>query len=371
MGNKFEKIKERLSPYIFLAPFLFWLIIFFGYAFIRSFYFSFTDYNLFRAPNFVGFSNYIRLFNEYLFSRAFQNTITFSLIVTLTQTFLALILAVVLNRKIRGIKIFRTIYYLPSVTSSVVITLIFMWLFQRRGVFNFLLTSYQRYREYVNLFLAVFLITHIFNILKEKYFKRSVKILEPSYLVLSMLLGTFAVLATSFTGIISAREVEVVDIIWLNTRELIPGWAGRFAFPRPLGAIMLLNIWTTVPTMMILYLAGLQDIPSSLYEAADVDGASNWQKFWKITVPQLKHITFLVTTMGFIGTLQMFDQVAIIGGQAPLESTVTMAYYVYVNMFPSSAQPRVGMASAAAIILAILTLIVVFIQKQFTGEVRE
>lgn len=152
---------------------------------------------------------------------------------------------------------------------------------------------------------------------------------------------------------------------------MIPAWAGPFAFPRPLAAIMLLNIWTTVPTMMILYLAGLQDIPGALYEAAEVDGATTWQKFWKITVPQLKHITFLVMTMGFIGTLQMFDQVAIIGGQAPLESTVTLAYYVYVNMFPSSARPAVGLASAAAMILAILTLIFVYLQRRITGEGRE
>lgn len=371
MFKKIDELKERFSPYLLLAPFLFWLIVFFGYAFIRAFYFSFTDYNLFNEANFIGLSNYIKLFNEYLFGRALKNTITFSLIVTTVQTFIALVLAVILNQKIRGIKIFRTIYYLPSVTSSVVITLIFMWIFQRQGLFNYLLTLYGQYKEYVLLFLAIVLISHLFMVLKEKFFKRPVKVLEPSYIVLSIILGSFAVLGASFTGLIGIREVEEVRTIWLNTRELIPGWAGFFAFPRPLGAIMLLNIWTTVPTMMILYLAGLQDIPGAIYEAAEVDGATTWQKFWNITVPQLKHITFLVMTMGFIGTLQMFDQVAIIGGQAPLESTVTLAYYVYVNMFPSSARPQVGQASAAAIILAILTLIFVYIQRRITGEERE
>ncbi|MFW6273980.1 MAG: carbohydrate ABC transporter permease [Halanaerobium sp.] len=371
MLKKIEELKERFSPYILLAPFLFWLIVFFGYAFVRAFYFSFTDYNLFNQANFIGLGNYFKLFNEYLFGRALKNTITFSVVVTTVQTFLALVLAVILNQKIRGIKIFRTIYYLPSVTSSVVITLIFMWIFQKQGIFNYLLTMYKQYKEYLFVFILIALLSHFFMVLKEKFFNRPVKILEPSYIVLSIILGSFAVLVARFLGLIGIREVEEVATIWLNTRELIPKWAGPLAFPRPLGAIMLLNIWTTVPTMMILYLAGLQDIPGSIYEAAEVDGATTWQKFWKITVPQLKHITFLVMTMGFIGTLQMFDQVAIIGGQAPLESTVTLAYYVYVNMFPSSARPAVGLASAAAMILAVLTLIFVYLQRRITGEGRE
>ena len=81
---------------------------------------------------------------------------------------------------------------------------------------------------------------------------------------------------------------------------------------------MMLNTWTTAPTFMLLYLAGLQDIPRELYEAAAVDGANRWQQFRYVTVPQLKHITFLVMALGLIGTLQMFDQVAIIGSAAPL-----------------------------------------------------
>ncbi|MFS8582057.1 MAG: hypothetical protein FWJ61_04345, partial [Limnochordales bacterium] len=78
----------------------------------------------------------------------------------------------------------------------------------------------------------------------------------------------------------------------------------------------------------------------------------------------LKHITFLVMALGLIGTLQMFDQVAVIGSAAPLDSVITLAYYVYSNVFPGGALPRVGMASAAAVILAILTLIAVLIQRR-------
>ncbi len=131
---------------------------------------------------------------------------------------------------------------------------------------------------------------------------------------------------------------------------------------------MILNTWTTAPTMMLLFLAGLQDIPSELYEAAAVDGATGFAAFRHITLPGLKHVTYLVVTMGgLIGTLQMFDQVAIIGGdQAPLESVITLAYFVYHNAFPGSAVPRIGAASAAAMVLATFTFILTWIQRKLS-----
>lgn len=371
LGLKWDSIKEKLAPYVFLGPFLFWFVVFFGYAFLRVLYFSFTNYDLFSIPDFVGLQNYTGLFREFLFAKALKNSLTFAVIVTTVQTFFALILAVNLNQKIRGINFFRAAYYMPSVTSSVVITLIFMWLFQRKGVINYLISYYHRYSKIILFFFILLISIQAILVIKEMIKKRPVKILEPSYFVLSMFLAGLITYLFKAFGIVVPLDVQPVDLIWLNTRDTIPDWAGPFAFPRTLGAIMILNIWTTIPTFMLLYLAGLQDIPSSLYEAAEVDGANWVQKFWYITVPQLKHVTFLVVTMGLIGTLQMFDQVAIIGDQAPLESRITLAFYVYKNIFPSSAKASVGMASAAAIVLAFLTLIIVYIQKKFTGEGRD
>src|SRR5690554_1088887 len=128
--------QEAAWSYLFLSPFLFTLGVFFIYAFTRTLYFSFTDYDLFAAPQWVGLENYRQLFGDRLFLTALRNTVLFSTIVTLGQTVLALILAVALNQKIRGITFFRALYYMPSITSSVVITLIFMWLFQRAGAIN-------------------------------------------------------------------------------------------------------------------------------------------------------------------------------------------------------------------------------------------
>ena len=371
MANRWSSLNEKTAPYVLLSPFLFGFIIFFSYAFIRSLYFSFTDYDLFSMPNWVGINNYINLFKEHLFTRALRNSITFAIIVTTLQTIFALLLAVVMNQKIKGINFFRTAYYMPSVTSSIVITLIFMWMFQRKGVINYLLTLLRQHGLMVGIFLALLIGIQCILVVTEKLRGRTVEYLEPSYIIISIILASIITYVLKDFGIIKLAEAKAVDIFWLNTREKVPSWAGPFAFPRPLGAIMILNIWTTIPTFMILYLAGLQGIPKALYEAAEVDGAKGWQKLWYITVPQLKHITFLVVTLGLIGTLQMFDQVKIIGSQAPLESTITLAYYVYDSAFPGASAPKVGMASAAAVILAVLTLAIVLIQKKFSGEGKD
>ncbi|GAI97437.1 unnamed protein product, partial [marine sediment metagenome] len=155
MGNRWSSLKEKTAPYVFLSPFLFGFIIFFSYAFIRSLYFSFTDYDLFSIPNWVGINNYLNLFKERLFTRALINSLTFAIIVTTLQTIFALLLAVAMNQKIKGIRFFRTAYYMPSVTSSIVITLIFMWMFQRKGVINYLLTLLRQHGLTIGIFLIL------------------------------------------------------------------------------------------------------------------------------------------------------------------------------------------------------------------------
>ena len=361
------RLGEKLAPYVLLAPFLFTLIVFFGYAFVRVVYFSFTNYDLFSKPEWVGLRNYLNIFRDPEFTRAMKNSLTFMVVVTAAQTMIALLLALFLNRKMRGIKFFRAAYYMPSVASSVVVTLIFIWFFQRRGVLNYVITRFQEYQVILALFVLLAAALQFVVVAWEKLRRRPVAIFEPSFLLLSLLVSFMIVFGLVRFGFILPREVAPVDIIWFNTTKTWPDFLGALAFPIPLGAIMLFNIWTTAPTFMLLYLAGLQDIPGELYEAAAVDGAEGWHMFWKITVPQLKPITFLVVTMGLIGTLQMFDQVAILGSQAPRSSTITLAYYIYTNLFPSSASPRVGMASAAAMFLALLTLVIVYAQRKVLG----
>ena len=359
-----RSIKEKTAPYVLLSPYLFMLFVFFGYAFLCCFYFSFTEYDLFAPPQWVGFKNYLNLIQDFQFGLALKNSLQFAVIVTTLQTVLALLLAVILNQKIKGIRFFRALYYMPSITSSAVVTLIFMWLFQKKGLVNYLFTSLKNGYRIIAVFFVLLLMFQAFLVIGEKLKKRPVSCFEPSYLFLSVVLSFMVTFFLVKTGIVTMVEgLPPVETVWLNTKKIWPRNHRLFGISYPLGSIMLLNIWTTAPTFMLLYLAGLQDIPKELYEAAAVDGATKVKTFWYVVRPQLRNITFLVVTMGLISTLQMFDQVAIIGDQAPLDAVITLAYYVYINAFPSSVSPKIGMASAAAVFLGLLTLIIVLIQR--------
>jgi len=360
------KRQEWTAAYLFLAPFLISLFIFFLYATVRAIYFSFTDFNLFDAPRFVGLQNYINLFREETFLLALRNSLFFATIVTSVQTFLALVMASVLNQRIRGLNFFRAAYYIPSVTSSVVITLIFLWMYQRQGLFNYLATQLLVYAPLLLTFSAILIVVQIAQVVYERSRRLPAHWFDPALFVVSFLVALAGTWLLSFSGVVSVRDIPPVDFIWLQTRREIPAGAPWFlSVAIPLVAIMIQNIFTTVPTFMLMFLAALQSVPKSHYEAAAIDGATTVQQFFYITIPSVQPVTFLVVTLGLIGTLQMFDQVAIFGDAVPLRSVITLAYFVYNRMFPGAQAPEVGFASAAAIFLAVLTLVVVLIQRRF------
>lgn len=358
--------QEIVAAYLFLAPFLITLGIFFLYAMVRAVYFSFTDYNLFNTPTWVVLRNYANLFREENFLVALRNTLLFSAVVTSVQTFGALVMAAALNVKIRGLNFFRAAYYMPSVTSSVVITLIFLWMYQRQGLFNFLATQFKVYWPFLAVFVGILIVAQIAQVVFERTRGLPATWLDPALFVVSLLVALAGTWLLAFTGVVSARDVAPVDFVWLQTRQEVPG---NFPFalraPVPLIAIMIQNIFTTIPTFMLMFLAALQDVPKSQYEASSLDGATPVQQFFYITIPAVQPVTFLVVTLGLIGTLQMFDQVAIFGDAVPLRSVITLAYFVYDRMFPGAQLPEVGFASAAAMFLAALTLLIVLLQRQF------
>ncbi|ODT79152.1 MAG: ABC transporter permease [Pelagibacterium sp. SCN 64-44] len=350
--------KEQITGWLFVAPFLVSLTLFFLYAAGRTLFFSFTDFDLFRAPAFVGFTNYVRLLSDQLFLTALSNSLAFSVLVTVSQTFLALLLAIQVNRAIRGRGLVRTVFYLPSIMSSAAMTLIFLWLLQREGLMTQLVQFVINNRWYLLVFAAIWLATQLALVFNARRRYEGVSLGDPFFLVF----GLFAALAISF-GLSLFRVLPVYEeqllISWLNTQA-------KFLFmPQTLWSVALMNIFTTVPTLMLLFLAGLQSVPTALYEAAEIDGANAFQRFRDITVPTLAPVTFAVVTLGIIGTLQMFDQVAILGDAAPLQSRITLAFYIYANAFPEGATSRIGMSSAAAIVLGVLTLIVVYLQRTF------
>lgn len=357
---------ESAAAFLFLAPFLVTLGIFFVYATVRAVYFSFTDYDLFNAPQWVGLLNYRNLFLDELFLTALRNSLMYAAVVTLVQTVGALVMATILNQRIRGMTFFRTAFYMPSVTSSVVISLIFLWLYQRRGAFNYLATQLSSYLPQVLTFVAALVLFQAIQVLWERARGWPARAFDPALFVVSLLLAVAATYLLTAVGVLMPREVAPVDFVWLQTRQEVPSGAPMWLrAPVPLMAIMIQNVFTTIPTFMLMFLAALQDVPKSYYEAASLDGASPSQQFFYITVPSVRPVTFLVVTLGLIGTLQMFDQVAIFGDAVPLRSVITLAYFVYNRMFPGAQLPEVGFAAAAAMFLAVLTLIIVMFQRLF------
>lgn len=293
-----RKLQEWRQGYLFLLPAVVILGIFIGIAAIFVVYLSFHKVNLFTdSYTFVGLENYLRLFTDETARKALTNTLSFSVVVVPCQTIIALIIASVLNSKIRGKYFFRTVYFLPTLTSSSALTIIFMFMFSVTGPINMMLIR---------------------------------------------------------AGILPAGG----GINFLED----PSFA--------LKVIMVMNVWSTVPQYTTMYLASLQDLPVSLYEAAEIDGANTLQKFTNITAPYLKPITTYVLLTGIIGTLQMFDQAYIFsnGSGGPANSTLTVSLMVYRYAFGTT--NAMGYAACIAIILALVIMAVSMIAEKLNSAER-
>ncbi|NMB24433.1 MAG: sugar ABC transporter permease [Firmicutes bacterium] len=268
-----QQMVETAVAYLCLSPFLILFGIFTVYAVIHAFSMSFYDYSVFTTPVFIGLANYVELFGSELFRKAMGNTFTYAVVTVAMQTILALLVANLLNRKLVGRAFFRAAFYVPAVTPSVVISLIFTWMFFRDGIFNY---------------------------------------------------------ALGLLGIHS-------NVDWLNNVQA--------ALP----AVIIVGIWSNVGRYMLIFLAGLQDIPRSVYEAAEIDGATGFHSFRYITVPLLRPIVTLVAILGAIGAFQVFTEIYIMTGGGPMNATTTVSYLIYINAFNYF---RMGYASAIAWVLA-------------------
>jgi multiple sugar transport system permease protein len=167
--------------------------------------------------------------------------------------------------------------------------------------------------------------------------------------------------------------------MWIyNTDGLLNDFLASVGLPRynwlgdpsvALKGIMIMNIWSTAPFYMVIYLAALQDIPQSLYEAAELDGANGWQKFIHVTIPILQPVTFFVVAMGVIGTFQLFDQSYIFSGGTggPNNATLTVVLLIYQAVFRNL---QMGYASAIAFLLAAIIIAIALIGRRIFGGER-
>lgn len=340
-----KRLQDIIAGYTFMAPAIIILFVFLVLPMLAALFFSLTNWNgitpLFtregafnsEAFEIVGLQNYERLLvvdgtRQRAFFTALKNTVYFVIGVVPTQTILALVLAVIVNQRwLKGKGFFRTAFYFPSISSSVVISLIFMFLFASNGIIN-----------------------------------QGIKALFPGYQNITWLNDATGVFHAIFGALGITRDTVGA---WARSEILsIRAWDWLSGPSVTMLMIMILNTWTTIGTMMVIYLAALQNIPGQVYEAAYVDGATAGQVFRKITVPLLRPTTFFVITLGLIGTFQVFDQIYVISSGGPADTTLTIAYLVFRSGFNDS---RMGLATATAIVLFIIIFVFTLLQRRVVG----
>jgi len=267
--------REAVVGYLFILPNFLGFLVFTLIPVVFSFILSFAKWDMLTPPQFVGFANFIGLLgfhreaaalvaNDPLFWKCVGNTL-FLMMVIPVQIMAALALAVAMNQKIKNITIFRTFYFLPTITNGVAICLLWAWIYNYDfGLLNSLIVK----------------------------------------------LGNFL-------------HLPLQNIPWLTSVK----WA------KP--SLMLMGLWVMIGGYnMILFMAALQNVPRELYEAASIDGASTWQKFWSITWPMISPTTFFVTVMAVIGGFQGgFMQAYIMTGGGPERSTTTLEYLIYNHLY--------------------------------------
>lgn len=288
---------DKVSIASFLTPAAILLGIFMVLPFLMAFVFSFTNQRLIPSPRgtqFVGILNYMRLMGDELFQTGLKNNAIFVLVVVPIQTALALALAILVNIKVKGSKFFRAIYFIPTVTTMVVVSVIWSFLYHPDGLIN------------------------------------------------------------GFLSWITWGAWDGID--FLNNTST--------AFP----SIMLMSIWQGVGFQMLIFLAALQEIPNSFYEAADIDGANTWQQFLYITLPQLKNTTTFVIISTTILAFRLFTQVYVMTDGGPRNSTYTVMLHIYNIAFQ---RLNIGYASALTVIFFIIILIISIIQRFVLNDTEE
>ncbi len=325
------------AGWIFTAPMIIILGLFLVIPVLMAFYVSLTSwagngspFNTANAP-LVGLENYRRLFfDDGLARRDFMtslgNTFWYVAFVVPLQTATSLLLALVVNQKLLGGKgFFRTAFYFPSVTSSIAITTVFLFLFSGTGA--------------VNAFLK------LFGVKGPNWFS------EPAGL-----------------GHLFLGRLGIDNPRWAQGEILGRSWWEWLSGPSvAMMVLIFLAVWTTTGTFMLMFLAALQDLPEEVEEAAALDGATGWKKLRLITIPQLRPAIFLVVTLGLIGTWQVFDQIYVTGGGAPAKTTLTPAFLSYSTSFEDN---RWGSGSAIAFVIFLIIVLLTWLQRRLLAEDR-
>ncbi|WP_328709330.1 sugar ABC transporter permease [Microbispora hainanensis] len=327
-------VRENIAGWLFVAPVVVILGLFLLLPILMAMWVSLTDWNGQGSPfrsgvPFVGMENYTRLFTEDGLARqdfmtSIRNNFYYVVIVVPAQTVLALGLALIVNsRMLKGKTFFRAAFFFPSVTSSVAISVVFLFIFANSG--------------------AVTSLLKVFGIDGPQWF-------SDSRGVLHLLLGGLG-LADPDNPPAALTSGGPFGLSW---------WEWLSGPSVAMCTIIMLVVWTTSGTFMLMFLAALQDIPVTLEEAGMLDGAGRWQRFRHITLPLLKPTLFLVLTLGLIATWQVFDQVYVMSQGNPAKTTLTPAFLSYQTAFRSF---EYGSGTAISFVLFAIIVVLALLQR--------
>jgi multiple sugar transport system permease protein len=274
---RWQMTREERAALLFVLPLMIPLTVYWIIPSFASLYYSFTNYSVLQATRWVGLDNFVHLWDDALFWRSLLNSAYFTAGNIPLMMVGGLLVALAVDSYVRYRTFFRIVFYLPLVTSTIALSMVWLWLF------------------------------------------------SPTFGLLNVILHVF--------GIPPQQWLE-------STSQAMP-------------SIILMSVWGGVGGPMIIYLAGLQGIPESLYEAAKVDGATGWQTFWFITLPLLNPITIYVLVSSIIGSFQIFGPIFAMTDGGPAFATTTIVHQIYINGFRYF---NMGYASAQAWVLFAILL---------------
>jgi len=291
-NKKRRRYKHTGWAALMLLPNVVGFLMFMLIPMIAALVLSFYDYDLLRPPRFVGLANYREMLTDSILHVTLRNTFVYTLIVVPFGMALSLVLAVLVDRKIIGMRFYRAAYFLPTITSMVAVAVVWQWIY------------------------------------------------NPEFGLLNFILGIFGM---------APRQ-------WLTSSDT------------SLVSIAIVAVWHGLGFNMMLFLAGLQGIDSSLYESSDLDGAGPLKQLFYITIPMLRPTTMFVFIMSIIGSFQAFATVHLMTGGGPGRSSSLIVHYLYQNAFVFF---RMGYASAIAYLLFFIILIVTAFNMRMNKTLRE
>lgn len=283
---------QRIYGYSFLAPTVIFFLIFTVVPLVLAFYLAFTNFNLVDDFSWAGLKNFELAFKDRYFLNSLLNIFIYVVMSVPLGIVCSLLVANLVNTKLKGAKVFRVLYYLPAVTSGVATAFVWKWMYNYSfGLFNTILTTFHLPR-----------------------------------------------------------------VEWLDSQSYLPMFS-----------LALVSIWGGIGGNMLIFLAAFKGISPELYEAAEIDGASGFQRLVRITVPMIAPTMYFILTISLIGAFQLFDAVYLITGGGPLHFTQTPVLRIYNMAFPKF---QGGRGSAMSIMLFAVIMVVTFVTQLFVKEDR-